>query len=115
VRKFKKVGVKSFAKFNAFYMGLIGLIGGVFTGIPALLFGGSGMFDKMGFGDDMGSGFGIGLLIGTPLVYALIGLIAGYIGGAIINLVLKISGGIDVEVVDVETKVEPASVVEEKA
>ena len=103
MRTFKKIGIKSFVKFNVFYMGLIGLIGGVLTGIPVLLFGNAASsFTESGFGAGIGSAAGIGILIGTPLLYAFMGLIFGYIGGFILNLVLKLSGGIQVEMVDTE-------------
>lgn len=120
MKTFKKIGIKSFVKFNVYYMGIIGIITGLFTGLPVLLFGqAASNFGDGQFGAGMGAGFGIGMLIGTPLVYAFFGLIFGYIGGFIINLILKLSGGIDIEFGDgivEEAEVANAEpVVEEKA
>ncbi|MFC1755832.1 hypothetical protein ACFLZK_00350 [Patescibacteria group bacterium] len=116
MRKLKKIGLKSFVKFNVFYAGFMGLIFGLIGGIPMLLFGGANTF----FGDadvgmGMGSGFGIATIIGAPLVYGLMGLVGGFIGGLLLNFILKLSGGIDVEVVDVAPVVEATLVAEEKA
>ena len=103
MQTFKKIGIKSFVKFNVYYMGIIGLFQGVimflfsmFTKQVANSFGATGM-ETNAF-----SGFGIGLLIGPPLLYAFMGLIFGYIGGFIINTVLKLSGGIDIEFGDAD-------------
>ncbi len=101
MRIFKKIGIKSFAKFNALYMGLLGLIMGLAIGLPTLIMGqNANTFGEESLAANFGGGFGWAVLIGAPLLYALMGLLVGFIGGAIINLVLKLSGGIKVEIVD---------------
>jgi hypothetical protein len=93
LKVFKKVGVKSFAKFNLYYMGIMGLFFGLVAGIPMLLFGPSSGEFGSGFGRVMGLAF----LIGAPLFYGVMGLVFGYLGGLIFNFILKISGGIEFE------------------
>jgi len=44
-----------------------------------------------------GMGLGLAALFILPLIYAVMGFITGVIGGALFNLVCKISGGIKVE------------------
>jgi len=93
LKVFKKVGVKSFAKFNLYYMGTMGLFFGLIAGVPMLLLGPfSGEFGS-GFGRAMGLAF----LIGAPLFYGVMGLVFGFLGGVVINFILKISGGIEME------------------
>ena len=94
MKVFKKVGVKSFAKFN--YMGVMGLVFGLFAGVPILLFGPY----SNEFGAGMGRIMGLAFLIGAPLFYGVMGLVFGYLGGLLLNFILKISSGIEMEFED---------------
>lgn len=80
--------------------GVIGLIGG---GIITLF-----SFFGSAFSNDGGSSsiiFGIGAIILLPLVYGGLGFIGGLISGWIYNLVARIAGGIQIELVDVANDV----------
>jgi|GEM_PF-5644148 len=95
VKVLKKVDVKSFAKFNLYYMGIIGLAVGLATGIPMLYIG-----VRSGH---MGIAW-LAALVGLTLFYALMGLLFGYAGGALINFILKLSDGVKFEMEDGETE-----------
>ena len=81
-------------------MGFFGLIAGILTGIPVLL--GTTFRTEGGnaIGAGMGSLFGIAFLIGAPLFYGLLGAAVGFIGGHILNFILKLTGGVDFEIED---------------
>lgn len=89
----KRVGVLRLAVFQAALMAAFGL----FAALLILLFGAmlgsanhqAGMFGMVG---------GIAALIFLPIMYGVIGFIAGAIGGALYNLVAGVVGGIEIDV-----------------
>jgi len=108
--KLKKVGVLSFAKFQAVFMAFIGLIMGIFTAIMGVIYG--AMLDSFRGGvvsvegaeletSMLSSGllYGMGFLgiIVLPVLYSLAGFIFGAIGAWLYNLIAKWIGGIEVE------------------
>lgn len=95
MRVFKKIGVRSLARFNLYYMGIVGLIIGAIVGLPTLFFGITSGFWTGNFNRVFR---GLALLVGMPVFYGFLGLVFGYVGGYVINYVLKLSGGIRFEV-----------------
>lgn len=92
-----RVGVFSVAKIQAAIMAVFGLIIGVIYGLFFMLFGAIMMSQSGGSG---ASGVVIGLLmmVGIPIMYGIIGFIAGAIGALIYNLAAGFAGGIEIEV-----------------
>lgn len=97
----KRVGILSLCKMlGALYacMGLI--IGAIFT-IVGLIGGAVGLVS----GNEPAAGF-IGLLFGVggiiilPIMYGMIGVITGALGGIIYNFVAGVAGGIELELVE---------------
>ena len=74
---------------NLFVGIIIGLIYGFFIIIV-------GAFSGGGQGP-MLIGMGVAMMIGMPLLYAVLGLLSGLIGGAIYNFVASRFGGLEVE------------------
>jgi hypothetical protein len=94
--RLKKVGVLSLAKFQGATSALIGLIAGIIMAVFSLVV--NQFFSSFGDSIDIGGvGIfaGIGAVIGIPLLYGLIGFISGAIGGLLINIILKITGGLE--------------------
>ncbi len=88
--KITKVNVASLAKvLGALYLGL-----GV---IIAVIFGAMIIIGALVSGRWMTVLFGIGLIIVVPIVYGMMGLIAGYIIGWLYNAIAKWVGGIEIE------------------
>ena len=98
-KKLKRIGVLSMAK----AYGVMGLIMGL---VIALIYG--GMFFILGSlseeltssaGLEAGllSGFGIFAIFAIPIIYAVMGFFGGAIGAIGFNIVMKITGGIELE------------------
>jgi hypothetical protein len=101
----KKIGVFSFAKFQAIFGILFGLIIGIiFALISFLIPSTSG---TTGVSSPAASIFGIGSIIILPLFYGFFGFIGGIITAFISNFVLKITGGLKVTIEDVPEHAEP--------
>lgn len=87
----KRVGVLRLAIFQSAMMAAFGL----FAGLIVMMFGamlrnsGAGMAGMIG---------GVGAVIVFPIIYGIIGFIAGAVGGALYNLVASFVGGIEIEV-----------------
>jgi hypothetical protein len=100
MKTLKKIDVMSFAKFQTILMAMIGLLVGVMVAFFGFIFQAfAGRFIEEGAYDFgmFGMGMGLAALFILPLIYAAMGFIVGVIGGALFNLVCKISGGIKVE------------------
>ena len=100
----KRVGVLSAAKMYAMVGLGIGLIVGVIYGLIFMIFGAillssSGSSSSSSNAGAGAGGFVIGLLImvGFPIMYAVICFVAGAIGAFIYNLAARIAGGIELE------------------
>ena len=91
----KRVDVMSLAKLYTYMMGLFGLITGVIVAAASLM-GGSMTQGTKG----VGTFGGVLAIIVTPLLYAGMGFICGAIGGLVMNFVLKLTGGLKIEIVD---------------
>ena len=89
----KRVAVLKLAIFQAALMAAFGLI----IALCFMLFGAalSGLGGKAA---GMAGVMGIAALIFLPIMYGVIGFIAGAIGGAMYNLVAGVVGGIEIEV-----------------
>jgi len=99
MKTLKRIDIMSFAKFQTILMAMIGVLVGVmiaFFGFIFQAFAGRFVEDGTGLGS-FGMGLGTAALFILPLGYAVMGFIVGVIGGALFNLVCKISGGIKVE------------------
>ena len=104
----KRVGVLSLAKIQAVIMLVFGLIVGVFYGLILMTFG--AMFSSMGAGT-RGSGeaaggvfiAGLMAMIFIPIVYGIIGFIAGALGAFVYNSAVKFVGGLEMEMEAVPT------------
>jgi hypothetical protein len=89
----KRVGVLKLAVFQMVLMAIFGvLIALLFMGFGAMI-GGLG-----GQASAIAGAAGIAALIIFPIMYGVIGFIAGAIGGALYNLVASMIGGIEIEV-----------------
>jgi hypothetical protein len=97
----KRVGILSVAKIQAAIMAVFGLIIGVIYGLFFMLFGAMMMSQTAGGGV---STLVIGLLmmVGIPIMYGVIGFIAGAIGALIYNLAAGFAGGIELELESAE-------------
>jgi|WetSurMetagenome_2_1015567.scaffolds.fasta_scaffold164021_2 hypothetical protein len=99
MKTLKRIDILSFAKFQTILMALIGVLAGVMIAFFGFIFQAfAGRFIEGGetFAS-FGMGLGLAALVILPLVYAVIGFFVGVIGGALFNLVCRISGGIKIE------------------
>ncbi len=97
----KKVGVLSVAKIQAIVMAGISLIFAIPAGLILIVISllGIGMSGSRGLaGGGLGIGMGIFYMIALPIIYGIIGFIAGAIGALLYNFFAKIVGGIEIEV-----------------
>jgi hypothetical protein len=93
----KKLGVLSVAKIYGAITFVFGLIIGVIYGLFVMVFGAAMMSQSRSAGG--GAVFlGLVIMIVTPILYAVIGFIAGAIGALIYNVAAGIAGGIEIEV-----------------
>jgi hypothetical protein len=89
----KSIGVFSLGKVWGFFYALIGLIVGALFTLYALASAGSGR-PGIREGEVI---LGMGAVIIFPIVYGLIGLIAGIISAALYNVVAATVGGVEFE------------------
>ena len=96
----KRIGVLKAAIVQGCVMALFGLL----MGLCFLFFGTmlGGLFGAANNQAGAGLGFGllggIGMVIFLPIMYGVIGFVAGAIGAAVYNLVAGFVGGIEIEV-----------------
>ena len=98
----RRFSVFSVAKMQALLMFVMGLIIGVIYGLFFMLFGAAlSAFATRGEDQAMGGVgsivIGLMFMIGFPIVYGLIGFVAGAIGALIYNIAAGIVGGIKFE------------------
>jgi hypothetical protein len=89
----KRIGVLKLAIFQSALMAAFGLIVALVFMFFGAMFSGFG-----GHSAGIAGVMGIAALIVLPIMYAVIGFIAGAIGAALYNLVAGIVGGIEIEV-----------------
>ena len=107
----RRFGVLSVAKMYGLLMFLFGLIFGVIYGLILIVFGAA--ISAMGPGRDAAAGgvgtvaMGVGMMIGLPLFYGVLGFIMGAIGALIYNAVAGIIGGVKFELEGVQDEYAP--------
>jgi len=106
----RRFGVLSVAKMYGLLMFLFGLIFGVIYGLILIVFGAA--ISAMGARDAAAGGIGtvamgIGMMIGLPLFYGVLGFIMGAIGALIYNAVAGFIGGVKFELEGVREEYAP--------
>ena len=107
----RRFGVLSVAKIYGLLMFLFGLVFGVIYGLILIVFGAA--ISAMGPGRDAAAGgigtvaMGVGVIIGFPLFYGILGFIMGAIGALIYNAVAGIIGGVKFELEGVQDEYAP--------
>lgn len=91
----KRVGPLSLAKISFVVYAFIGLIVGGFVALFALF--GAALADAGSSGPFVGMAMGVGAIIILPILYGIIGFLAGLIGAAIYNVAAGIIGGVEVD------------------
>jgi len=99
--KVKKLGVFSFAKFQAIILAIVGLIAGIGYSFGGLIIDGLVSLGWFTSNETSGLSFGtvlaFGALLGMPIIFASFGFIAGIIEALLFNLFTRWFGGIDLE------------------
>ena len=107
----RRFGVISVAKMYALLMFIFGLIFGVIYGLILIVFGAA--ISAMGPNSDAAAGgigtvaMGIGMMIGLPIFYGVLGFVMGAIGALIYNAVAGIIGGVKFELEGVQQEYAP--------
>lgn len=107
----RRFGVISVAKMYGLLMFLFGLIFGVIYGLILIVFGAA--ISAMAPGSDAAAGgigtvaMGVGMMIGLPLFYGVLGFIMGAIGALIYNAVAGVIGGVKFELEGVQDEYAP--------
>lgn len=98
----KKIGVLSIAKIQAAIMGVLSLIIAIPYGLFVILISILGFAGSRGDAGMAIGGFGIvggiAIMIILPIVYTIIGFIAGAISALVYNVVAGAVGGVEIEV-----------------
>ena len=95
----RRFGVFSVAKMQSLVMFVIGLLIGVIYGLIFMIFG-AAITAMAPRGQDQAAGgistivIGLLLMIGIPIMYAILGFIVGAIGATVYNLAAGVAGGI---------------------
>jgi hypothetical protein len=98
MKKIKRVGILSLAKFQAVMMGAVGLVIGLMAYlVQALLLGGTPAEAPEA---QLAAAFGPMAIILFPVAYGIMGFIVGAVGAALYNLIAKWLGGIEIEIKD---------------
>ncbi len=96
----KRVGVFSYAKITSVTMAAFGVILGVIYGLIFMAVGGAMM---AGGGRDANTAgasslvIGLIMMVAIPIFYAVIGFLAGLLGGVVYNVAARTVGGIELE------------------
>jgi len=97
----RSVGVLSFGKVSGLSGVLLGAIFGVIYGGILMLIGiagsAAGHENALGLGA-IGVGGGLAVMIGVPIFYGVFSFVFGLLYAVILNLVLRIAGGVEVEI-----------------
>ena len=88
----KRLDVMSVAKIYAVIMAVCGLIYGIILAVVGAMLG------SLAGSAAMATGFGLISIIGTPIMFGIIGFVAGAVGAFLYNVVAKRVGGIKLEV-----------------
>lgn len=99
--RIRKIGVLSVAKLNALIAFVFSLLLAIPYGLIIMIFGATAFGTGESGGMLAGGGaiiFGILIMIGLPILYAIIGFVGGAIGALLYNLFAGIIGGIEIEV-----------------
>ena len=91
----RRVGVLYMGKFMAVMYAIIGLIFGVLIAAVSMI--GGGMLGGDGGAMGVIGSFGLLSIVILPVLYAVIGFIAGLIGGLLYNVTANLSGGIEMD------------------
>lgn len=101
MQRITKIGVVSLAKIMGMSGLIFGLIAGVIYGGILILMGiigaSGGQDEAAGFAL-VGIGGGLAVMIMVPIAYGIMSFLIGLIYGLIINLVLALSGGLELEI-----------------
>jgi len=101
MQKITKIGVVSLAKIMGMSGLIFGLIAGVIYGGILILMGiigaSSGQDEAAGFAI-AGIGGGLAMMIVVPIAYGVMSFVVGLIYGLIINVVLALAGGLELEI-----------------
>ena len=94
----KRVGPLSCAKVAGVLYACLGLIIGFFFSLAAVL----GAALGAATGDEPGTAlfgllFGVGAIVILPVFYGLLGFLTAWVGAALYNLVVRFTGGIEVD------------------
>jgi hypothetical protein len=106
MRKIKKIGLFSFAKFQSFIGGIIGLVCGVLYSFGGMLIDLLVSFDILSSeamsspGLSWGTLLAFGALIGMPILFGVVAFLFGLFGALFYNLFSKWFGGIEIEIED---------------
>lgn len=100
--KIRKLGILSVAKIYAIMMFVISLLIAIPYGLIVIAFsligaGTAGGDKALALGGG-GVVMGLGVMIGMPIIYALMGFVFGALGALIYNIFAGIVGGIEIEV-----------------
>jgi hypothetical protein len=93
----RRIGVLSLAKIQGTLYALLGLIVGAFVSLFAVVGGAILGSLSNNPGSHAGMLFGAGAIILFPILYGVIGFIAGLIIGGLYNLVAAMVGGVEIE------------------
>jgi len=99
--RLRKIGVFSFAKFQALLMALLGLIAGILYSFGGLLIDTLVSIGWITSQETPGLSYGtmlaFGALIGMPIIFAISGFIIGIIEAFLYNLFARLFGGIEID------------------
>lgn len=99
--RINKIGILSVAKIYAVMMLVISLIISIPYGLIIMIFGAAMLGQGNNAGMAAGGGsilFGLLVMIGIPIMYAIFGFIGGAIGALIYNIFAGLVGGVEIEV-----------------
>jgi hypothetical protein len=102
VSTIRSLGVLSYAKVQGALCAMIGLIVGLIFALLSFFGAAIGHALNSGNGDTsplIGAFFGIGAVVICPIVYGIIGFVAGAVSGLVYNLAARMVGGIEIELV----------------
>ena len=91
VQHVKRIGVLQQAKIMGALYFLLGIVAAI------CIWGFSSMMPNFGAGRAFGAGMGIGFLLFAPVIYGVIGFIAGAIVAWLYNICASIVGGMELE------------------
>lgn len=99
MKEIVKIEILSLGKVFAICFAIAGLLIGLFIGLIGASIG-SILLAQSGFEWPIGPVFGILAMFAFPILYGIMGFVAGILGAVIYNLVAKWVGGIEIELKD---------------